>query len=200
MTADTSLFLSINDFARSTPLLQPVVLAYADYGIVLFAGLMLAGWWIARGRADPARMAAAIWVPLATLIAVGLNQPIAALVNESRPYTDLPDILVLAQRSVDPGLPSDHAVMAGAVTAGLFLVSRRLGIVSALAAAVMAFARVYIAAHYPVDVVAGLALGVAVSLLGFLLVRTLLVRLVRWGEQTILRPLLTSGTVAPAAS
>ena len=100
-------------------------------------------------------MAAALWAPLGTLIAVGINQPIADLVGEERPYAILPDILVLAQHTTDPAFASDHAVMAGAVTAGMFLVSRRLGLVAAAAAVLMAFARVYIAAHYPIDVLAG---------------------------------------------
>lgn len=114
MNPDTDLFLSINGFARSAPWLQPIVLAYANFGIVAFGALMLVGWWVARRSGDPGRMAAAIWVPIATLIAVGLNQPIAAIANQPRPYTALPDILVLAGRSLDPYFPSDHSVMAGA--------------------------------------------------------------------------------------
>jgi membrane-associated phospholipid phosphatase len=187
------LFLSINNFAKSTPWLQPVVLAYPSDGIVVFAALMIAGWSVARGRAEARTMAAALWVPLATLIAVGINQPIADLVGQERPYAVLPDILVLAQHTTDPAFPSDHAVMAGAVTAGLFLVSRRLGLVAAAAAALMAFARVYIAAHYPIDVLAGLLLGATVSLLGFLAVGRMLQRLVTMAEGTALRPLLTTG-------
>ncbi len=198
MNPDTDLFLSINGFARSTPWLQPIVLAYANYGIVAFGALMLAGWWVARRSGDPQRMAAAIWVPIATLIAVGLNQPIAAIANQPRPYTALPDILVLAGRSLDPSFPSDHSVMAGAVAAGLFLVNRRLGVVAAVAAAVMAFARVYIAAHFPSDVIGGLILGAAVSLLGFLLVRRVLVRTVVAAERSAIRPLLTASPAVPA--
>lgn len=197
MNIDTRLFLTVNGFAQSTPWLNPVVLAYAGYGIVLFAGLVVAGWWVARRRADVAVMAAAIWVPIGTVIAVGVNQPIAELVGERRPYEVLPDILVLGQRSTDPSFPSDHAVMAGAVTAGLFLVSRRLGVITLLAAALLAFSRVYIAAHFPQDVLAGLVLGATVSLLGYLAVRPLLVRLVAAAERTALRPLLTS---APAVA
>lgn len=83
---DTQLFLSTNDFARSTPWLQPIMLGYADYGIVLFAVLMVLGWWVARRRAQVAGMAAALWVPLGTLIAVGINQPIADLVGEERTF------------------------------------------------------------------------------------------------------------------
>jgi membrane-associated phospholipid phosphatase len=201
---DTQLFQTINDFARATPWLHGIVLAYADYGIVVFAALMLAGWWSARRQATPTRMAAALWAPLGMLLALGINQPISAVVGEPRPYTTLQNILVLATHSPDPSLPSDHAVMAGAVTAGLFLVSRSLGWLAMAAAVVMAFSRVYIAAHYPQDVAAGLVLGAAVGLLGFWLVRRLLVWLVELTERTPLRPVLTTAprpaTPAPGES
>ena len=190
MDANTSLFLSVNDFARSTPWLHGPLVLYAGYGLVVFAGLLVAGWWIARKAGDPARMAAALWAPAGMLLALAVNQPIVAAVNESRPYASLPDILVLATPTTDPGFPSDHAMVAGAVTAGLFLVDRRLGWVAAAAAALMAFSRVYIAAHYPLDVVVGLLLGAAVSLAGYFLLRRVLLRMVLALQDTRLRPLL----------
>jgi undecaprenyl-diphosphatase len=189
---DTQLFGMINDVAKATSWLHAIVLGYADYGIVLFAALMVTAWWIARRAADTTRMAAAIWAPLGTLAALGLNQPISALVAEPRPYATLANILVPAHHSHDPSFPSDHAVMAGAVAAAVFLVNRRLGLFAALAAVVMAFARVYIAAHYPQDVLAGLLVGAAVSVLGFLLVRRILGWLLAQGERTPLRPVLTA--------
>lgn len=72
------------------------------------------------------------------------------------------------------------------------LVSRRPGVFTALAALVMAFARVYIAAHYRHDVVVGLLGGAVVSLIGIVPVRGLLQRLVVACERTRLRPALTT--------
>jgi membrane-associated phospholipid phosphatase len=138
-------------------------------------------------------MVAALWAPLGMLLAVAVNQPIVAGVHEARPYNNLHHILVLATRSTDPSLPSDHATMAGAVTVGLFLVSRRLGALTAIAAILMAFARVYIGAHYPQDVIAGLALGALVTGIGYLIARRPLTALVHRMQQAPLRPLVTAG-------
>jgi undecaprenyl-diphosphatase len=168
---DDQLLLAINSFARHTTWLHAPFLAYAKYGLALFGLLLLAG--VLSARRDQTRvLAAAGWACIATLLAVGLNQPVGHLFAEARPYVTHPLILRLADVTTDFSFPSDHAVMGGAVAAGLLLVNRRLGLLAALAAALMAFARVYIGAHYPWDVLGGLALGAAVVRLGWMLLRS----------------------------
>jgi undecaprenyl-diphosphatase len=88
--------------------------------------------------------------------------------------------------------------MAGAVAAGLFLVNRTLGWLATLAAVVMAFARVYIAAHYPHDVATGLVVGAVVSVLGYVALRPVLAWLLSLAEATPLRPLVTSAPIPSA--
>ncbi|MBO0850949.1 MAG: phosphatase PAP2 family protein [Pseudonocardia sp.] len=168
MNVDVPLFLRINEFARATGWLHGTVAAYADYGIVLFAALMLAGWWIALRTADPVVMGRAIWVPMGILLALAVNQ-------------------LLAHRYPSPSFPSDHAVMAGAAAAGLFGIGRALGWLATLAALVMAFARVYLAVHHPHDVAAGLMVGAVISMLGYLAARRVLAWLVALAESTPLR-------------
>jgi membrane-associated phospholipid phosphatase len=198
---DPRWFLRINEFARDTPWLHPVVIGYAEYAIVVFAALLLAGWWIARRSGDLNLLAAAVWAPLGALAAVAINQPIVSAIHGPRPYAVLPDILVLAQRGSDPSFPSDYAMLAGAVIAGLSLVSGRLGAVALLAAAVTAFAGVYIGADYPLDVLAGLAVGNAVSVIGFWATRPILVRLLRRAEESrLLRRVLTVDDTAELAN
>ena len=189
--ADLWLFLDVNRLARSTGWLHTPMLDYAGYGLVVFAGLVLLGWWLARRR-SPRAVAAALWAGAAPLLALALNQLPVAWFHEARPYTDLPRILVLVQRSSDFSFPSDHAVLAGAVTAGLWLVSRRLAAIAVAAAVLMAFARVYIAAHYPHDVVVGLLVGAAVTLVGWWLLARPLTALVDWAATTPLRPLVAA--------
>jgi membrane-associated phospholipid phosphatase len=176
---DDRLFTDVNDLARHTGWLHGAVLGYATYGPVVFAALLLAGLWLRRAGTDRA-LAAAGWAPLAVLLAVGLNQPLASGVAEARPYTAHPGLLVLAARSADFSFPSDHAVMAGAAAAALWLVSRALGVLATLAALIMAFARVYIAAHYPWDVAAGLVFGALVALVGWVVLRGMLTAVTGW--------------------
>jgi membrane-associated phospholipid phosphatase len=176
---DDRLFFDVNSLARHTGWLHGPMLAYAQYGVVVFGLLLFAGLLVTRHAPSP-HLAGAGWASLAVLVAVAVNQPITHIVNEARPYTTHPHALLLASRSSDLSFPSDHAVMAGAVAAGLLLVSRRLGLVATAAALLMAFVRVYVGAHYPWDVIAGLAVGVGVAILGWLLLGTPLTALTRW--------------------
>lgn len=198
MSVDTLVFQAINRFARATPWLHTPMLIFTSYGVVLFAGLLLGGWWLARQQTNPGVMVAALWAPSGMLLALGVNQPISSAVDETRPCRALLNILVIAQCGTDSSFPSDHGVMAGAAAVGLLLVTRRvLAWVTVAAALLIAFSRVYVAAHYPQDVLAGLLLGAAVSVAGYLLVRGVLTRLVIALQATVVRPVLTS---APASA
>jgi membrane-associated phospholipid phosphatase len=194
---NTSLFLLVNHFAQATVWLHGAVAGYASYGVVLFAVLLLAGWWYARSRLESTVMGAALWAPVGVLVALGVNQLAVAAVSEPRPYAVLDHPLLLLAATTDPAFPSDHAVMAGAAAAGLWLVSRRLGLVGTVAAALMAAARVYVGAHWPGDVLVGLILGAAVTLAGYRLLRPLLAGSVTRLERTPLRPLLTRAPARP---
>jgi len=91
---------------------------------------------------------------------------------------------LLVDKTTDFSFPSDHATAAGAVAVGLLLTNRRWGIIAAALAVVMAFTRVYVGAHYPADVLAGLALGGIVAAVGTVLVVPLLGRGVEWIGRT----------------
>lgn len=185
-------FRLVNDVAKGTGWLHGPVVAYASYGIVVFAVLLVAGFLLARAQRDPLLLARSVLAGAGVLLAVALNQPIVHAVAERRPYDQLAGVLVLVHRSADASFPSDHATMAGAAAAGLLLVDRRLGGTAVAAAVLMAFARVYVGVHFPVDVLAGLAVGAAVALL-VQLAAPALAGLVRRLEATPVRPLLTAG-------
>ena len=193
---DDRVLLAINTLARHTGWLHGPVLAYANYGLLIFAALLITALALARHR-DSRRLAAAGWATVATLTAVALNQPVGNAVGEARPYATHPGLLRLASATSDFSFPSDHAVMAGAVAAGLVLVSGRLGLIAVVLAVVMAFARIYIGAHYPWDVAAGLGLGASVAGFGWLVLRRPLVALTAWLRALpLLRSLFAARTSA----
>jgi undecaprenyl-diphosphatase len=195
-------FNAVNHLARHTAWLHEPARLYAGYGVVVFAALLLWSWWLARRDGDVARVSAALWAPAGALLALGVNQVLARTFAEPRPYAVLPHSLVLVSRSTDPSFPSDHAVMAGAVAAGIMVANRRLGIATAGLALLMAATRVYVGAHFPLDVVAGLVVGALVAVLSYVLVRPLVLPLVARMLRTPLAPLLAASgrQVAPTVA
>jgi membrane-associated phospholipid phosphatase len=175
---DGSVFQSINRFAARTDWAHGFMRFYANRGVVVFAVFLLVGYLLARSRSDLSGVAGSLWAGGAALIALGLAQVIGNVVDRARPYETLANVQVLVDKTTDFSFPSDHATLVGAVAVGLFFVDRWLGLAAAIAAVVMAFTRVYVGAHYPGDVLAGLALGGVVAWLGHIVVVPVLRRMV----------------------
>lgn len=202
---DTSFYKDINHFATHTVWLHGFMKLYATDGVGIFAVLVLAGWWLARYRPDaPRAVAASVWAAAGTVAAVGLNQPLVNAVQRARPYNALPHVEVLVSRSHDYSFPSDHTVTAGAAVAGLWIIAhygtkaaRWLAATGTLLALLLAFSRVYVGAHYPGDVTAGLLYGAAISIAGWLLLRGVLTYLANRSAQiSPLRPLIVAAQPA----
>ena len=168
---DVSLLYDINHLARATPgWLDRAVALLADYGLPLgLLVLVVLCWWTERRRAgstDAAVVSAAavVWAPLAAAVAVLVNMPIRDFVRRPRPAVDHEGVEELV-----PGhgfsFVSDHATLAMAVAAGLFVASRRFGLTGLGIAVAEGFCRVFLGVQYPTDVVGGFALGTAVALL-----------------------------------
>jgi undecaprenyl-diphosphatase len=192
VTGDRHDFNVVRDFANSTTWLHGFMEFMAKDGIVLFAITLLAGWWIGRRENSPRKVALAVWAALAAIVALVLVQPISNAAKEPRPFVNHPEVHKLIKHAADFGFPSDHATGAGAIAAGLLFLSWRLGLVTALVALLIAFSRVYVGVHFPQDVLAGLALGAAVAVVGVFVVVPLLTRLVAWLARTPVRPLVAA--------
>ncbi|APA97798.1 phosphatase PAP2 family protein [Nocardia seriolae] len=195
--SDPDLFDDINTFARNTRWLHAPMHDLTTYGPVLIGALLLTGWWSARTRADARAVAAAGWAGTAALLALALNQPITSAVAETRPCSTRHDILILVTCPSDYGFPSDHAVLAGAAAAGLLACTREVGAFAAGFAVLLAFSRVYTAALYPHDVLAGLTLGAGFTVLGWWLLARPLTALTELIAGTPLRPLVTAEPKRP---
>ncbi|MEU1120886.1 MULTISPECIES: phosphatase PAP2 family protein [unclassified Streptomyces] len=168
---DVSLLYDINGLAKDAPSWLDRAMAFVgEYGLLLALVLLVVWcWWGQRRRAtldDAAScVAAVVWAPLAAGIAVLVNIPIRGFVERPRPFRDHPGLELLADGKNDYSFVSDHATLAMAVGAGLFVAHRKFGLVGLGLAVVEGFCRVFMGVHYPTDVVGGFALGTAVALL-----------------------------------
>ncbi|MFE5191124.1 phosphatase PAP2 family protein [Streptomyces sp. NPDC056628] len=165
-SVDGSAYTDVVNLARRSPVwLDHTVSDYSTYGLALFAVLMAVGWWHARHRGATASVTA-LAVPLVVVVAFGVDAALKVLVRENRPCQSLRvTTLEACPAPGDWSFPSNHAAVAAAAAVALLFVSRRLGALAAVAACAMAVSRVWVGAHYPHDVLAGVVVGALVALL-----------------------------------
>lgn len=107
--------------------------------------------------------AACVWA--ADLLALVVK----VLTDRPRPFEVLVDVDPLLTATVGQSFPSGHAATSAAGATILTAVAPRAGPALVLLALGVAFSRVYVGVHYPLDVLAGAALGAAVAALGLFL-------------------------------
>ena len=100
-------------------------------------------------------------VLLADAAAQGVADALKSAVGSRRPHGY--DPLVAVPHS--PSFPSGHATSSFACATVLCALAPRLSPAFVLLAAAIAYSRLYVGVHWPLDVVAGAALGVAIALL-----------------------------------
>ncbi len=180
---DIHLFRLINALSGHNTWLDTFMVVTAKYTPV-FLALVLAFLYLTF-REKPQR--AALLAGISALLALGIGQVIGWVVHRPRPYAYA--IHVLIARTTDSSFPSDHATLAFAVAMLLWYYHRKLSIGLFALAMVLSFARVYVGAHYPSDVLGGAVLGSVVGIIiGKLSLRspwkawltTLLAYLSRW--------------------
>lgn len=197
MNWNTRWYLDLNAISRHTSWAHGMASAYAVvFGLVALAAILITGWLFARRR-SPRHVAAAFSAGLAAVLGFLLNQPISSLVHEPRPYQTLHHVLVLVPRVRDFSMPSDHAVVAGAVIAGVLIYSWRLGILAVLVGFALAFDRIYVGAHYPADVLVGLVFGAVVATGLYRLVGPPLTSALNFVARTPLRRLVIDPSAVP---
>ncbi|MER7671081.1 phosphatase PAP2 family protein [Kitasatospora sp. NPDC096128] len=163
---DGGLYTQVNKWAQSAPhWLDDVIKVWSAIGLGLFALFMLYAWWRARG-ADSAVMAKVLASPVIVVVAYGINSVLKGMVEELRPCAQIKGSLSLetCPAAGDWSFPSNHSVIAFAAAISLWFVSRRLGVVATVFAALMAASRVWVGVHYPHDVAVGALTGTLVAL------------------------------------
>jgi undecaprenyl-diphosphatase len=152
-----TLFLMVNGTA-STPAWQiAVALLLADY-LIWLVPLLLMGMWLSGNEG---LRKVAVRACCVTMLALGVNQLIGLVWQHPRPFmiglghTFLP-------HAPDSSFPSDHAtVFAGVALTLLFGGLRWPGGLTLLTGAAVAWARVFLGVHFPLDMIGAVAVACA---------------------------------------
>jgi undecaprenyl-diphosphatase len=140
--------------AHRACVLDPVFewLTYAGtWGAVwLVLAAAFAAWW--------RRPAILVETAVAVLLGWGVAEALQAVIPRARPHGR-----ALVARPHTHSFPSGHATIAFAAATVLGALAPRGRIVFYLLAAAIAWSRVYVGVHYPLDVLAGAALGTALG-------------------------------------
>ncbi|MGG5812127.1 phosphatase PAP2 family protein [Falsiroseomonas sp. CW058] len=160
--AHRSLFI---DWALRLLLTVPMVKFGVPVGLALYA-------WMGQrpDETDRARLRRVTFTLLGVVLAIGIGRGLQdGMPPRDRPRIGLPDfhfppIHDLPNLAEWSSLPSDHAILAAALATAAWAFSWRIGVVSALwAALVVAFPRLYFGYHYLTDLLAGAAFGTVVT-------------------------------------
>jgi undecaprenyl-diphosphatase len=109
------------------------------------------------GRIHPADL---LQLALALLLAfLVTDHVLKPLVGRERPFVSMPDIRIIGGPPTDASFPSGHAASAFAACEVLVRLVPAERIMWWTMALVIAYSRVYLGVHYPLDVIAGAVLG-----------------------------------------
>ena len=87
------------------------------------------------------------------------------LVSRPRPCQIDMDFALLVDRPSSSSFPSTHSAWAFGAATAVFMQHKKSGIAAFIAAALIAFSRMYLFLHFPTDVLAGIMLGIALGAL-----------------------------------
>ena len=113
--------------------------------------------------------AAVLLAVTAVIISDALTQALRELIGRPRPFIALNDVRLLVGKSRSFSFPSGHAANMFAAATVLTAIFQRkfVGIILLAVAFLVAWSRIHVGVHYPIDVTAGAIIGAACGLAVF---------------------------------
>lgn len=172
ITIDENIFLWINGLAGKIPAIDWLLKGVAnDYFIIVGLCLVMLALWVWGSDAhqrDKNQKAV-----ICASIGLGLAQGFVSIFNifcyRPRPFIELSTNLLFYQPS-DSSFPSNSVAIVFAIAFAIFLANRKVGGFLLFLVCLHAFSRVYVGVHYPLDVLAGAAMGMTIA---FIVTRTI---------------------------
>lgn len=172
-SVDDAVAVAVNGHAGRSPEFDALVVWAISAPLVKF-GIPIAvlfAFWVSRGadriaRARVASTLCATFVGLFVARALALSLPFRDRpLNRPELGLSVPPELIVDMRSWS-AFPSDHAVMALTLAVGIWMLSRRLGVLAVVHAVVfICLPRLFMGFHHLSDLAVGAVIGVAIAVL-----------------------------------
>ncbi|PFI79105.1 undecaprenyl-diphosphatase [Bacillus cereus] len=161
ISIDNEMFYYINEYVKKSFITDKIMIFLAEYAQFIFP-LLLTVLWLTNKRKSRI-------VTLQTTLAFGCSFILIKIIKvfsyRDRPFVSHLDINQLVEHSINSSFPSNHATSAFVIATTIFLFYKRLGIVCLSLSFGIAFSRIWVGVHYPLDVIAGIIFGISISVL-----------------------------------
>jgi len=166
---DYIIFQSINHLAVTDKFLNPLMELVAEKAEYLFFAAILFYWFYQKSQNRKMVVEAC----LSACVALGINVLLGMLFYRDRPFV-AHHVNWLIPHAKNASFPSDHATAAFVIATAIWIWRKRDGWIWLFFAAGIALSRVWTGVHYPLDVIAGMVIGVGSAL-------AIHNSLIRWG-------------------
>lgn len=156
---DNQWFNLINSKVQHYPLLDTIMILFAEYVQYAFVLLIILLWLLNKNNFRIIAFQAMI----AFTLAYSINRLIELFIFRERPFVSH-KIIQLVEHSANSSFPSDHATSAIVIAFTLWLSSYRYKHIWLFLAIGVAFSRIWVGVHYPFDVVTGILHGIIIAL------------------------------------
>jgi len=170
---NTSLFLSINQYAGQHHFFDRFMVLFANDLPLFFAAVLLGLWFTSRG--DTQQRHAAVFAGYVMLLGLAGNFLITIFYFHPRPFMDHLGTLLMPHVP-ETSFPSDHTTLMVSVALGLmlFAVTQRVGAGLLFLGLLGGLARVYCGVHYPLDILGSILVSTAACLIVLVLRKPLM--------------------------
>ncbi|MGG1401047.1 undecaprenyl-diphosphatase [Bacillus salipaludis] len=167
---DYTAFQWVNHLAITDHFMNPFMVFLADKAEYLFfAGILF--YWFFHKEQNRKMVASAC---IAACLALTTNMIIGDFYYRTRPFV-AHHVIMLISHAKNASFPSDHATAAFVIAMTIWLWKKREGWIWLILAAGIGISRVWTGVHYPLDVIAGMVIGIVTAVVIYLLTA-------RWGK------------------
>lgn len=126
---------------------------------LFFVSILLASWFFLI-LPHTSKKKFTVFTLAAFIFSFALAKLLGAIFNDPRPFVS-DHITPLIAHTADNGFPSDHTLLTMTIASVVFVYHRKLGILLALVAFLVGYARVLAGIHHVVDIIGAMVIAIA---------------------------------------